>query len=289
MLVRLIGEDIELQTILGREPGAVKVDPGQFEQILVNLVVNARDAMREGGRLVIETSIAEPDDGYGARHPGASPGRYLLLSVSDTGHGMTEEVKAHLFEPFFTTKPMGTGTRLGLAMVYGAVQQAGGFIEVLSEVGGGTAFRIFLPRADEKASRRPVEDRSAELRGGPETVLVVEDEAMVRDLCVEVLKQFGYKVLNKPNGAEALALAREHGERIDLLLTDVVMPEMNGRVLSEQLAALHPETKVLFTSGYMEDVIVHHGVVEKGVSFLAKPYTPAELLKKVREVLDRAR
>jgi CheY-like chemotaxis protein len=211
-----------------------------------------------------------------------------MLSVSDTGHGMSEEVKAHIFEPFFTTKERGSGTGLGLAMAYGAVHQAGGSIEVYSEVGIGTTFKIYLPRVEEEASQSVKDDRPQDMRGGSETVLLVEDEDIVRNLCVQILEQLGYRVLHARNGAEAIALAQGYGDRIDLLLTDVVMPGMSGAELARQLVLHHPEVIVLFTSGHTEDVISHHGVLAEGVSFIGKPYTPSVLARKVREVLDKA-
>ena len=288
MLVRLIREDIKIQILPGKDIGAVKVDAGQFQQVLVNLVVNARDAMPGGGKIVIETSNAELDDGYCSRHPYVKPGRFVMVAVSDTGHGMSEEVKAHIFEPFFTTKAKGSGTGLGLATTYGAVKQAGGSIEVYSEVGMGTTFKIYLPRVEGEASKLVRDDQPQKLLGGTETVLLVEDEDIVRDLCVRVLDELGYRVLQAGNGDEAIALAMGHGGRIDLLLTDVVMPGMSGRELANRLTRIHPETRVLFTSGYTDNAIVHHGVLDEGVSFIGKPYSPSALAKKVREVLDKA-
>jgi PAS domain S-box-containing protein len=288
MLTRLIGEDIALQATTGKGLGSVKIDPGQFQQILMNLAVNARDAMPGGGKIVIETANVELDEGYCAPHPYVSPGRFVMLAVSDTGKGMSEEVKAHIFEPFFTTKERGKGTGLGLATTYGAVKQSGGSIEVYSEVGIGTIFKIYLPRVEEEAVKPVNDDRPTDLPGGSETVLVVEDEDTVRDLCVRILERLRYKVLRASNGAEAIALAQKYGERIDLLLTDVVMPGMSGSELATQLVLHHPEMKVLFTSGYTDDAIVRHGVLAEGVSFIGKPYTPLALARKVREVLGQA-
>jgi CheY-like chemotaxis protein len=211
-----------------------------------------------------------------------------MVAVSDTGHGMSEEVKTHIFEPFFTTKVMGSGTGLGLATAYGAVKQAGGSIEVYSEVGSGTTIRIYLPRVEEEASKLVREELPRKLLGGAETVLLVEDENIVRDMCARALDELGYKVLQASNGEEAIVLSRGHGGRIDLLMTDVVMPGMNGGELAEQLIPNRPGMKVLFTSGYTEDVIVHHGVLDDEVSFLGKPYSPSALAKKIREVLDEA-
>jgi PAS domain S-box-containing protein len=287
MLTRLIGEDIALQSTTGRSLGSVKVDPGQFQQILMNLVVNARDAMPDGGKIVIETANVDLDGGYCALHPYIIPGRFVMLSVSDTGHGMSEEVKKHIFEPFFTTKERGRGTGLGLATTYGAVKQSGGSIEVYSEAGIGTTIKIYLPRVEEEASQSVKDDRPQDMRGGSETVLLVEDEDVVLNLCVQILERLGYKVMQARNGAEAIALARGYGDRIDLLMTDVVMPGMSGAELATQLVLLRPEMKVLFTSGYTDDAIVRHGILEEGVSFIGKPYTPSALAKKVRGVLDR--
>ena len=288
MLGRLIGENIELQAITGKSLGSVKVDPGQFQQILMNLVVNARDAMPGGGKIVIETANVDLDEVYCSHHPYVKPGRFVMLAVSDTGQGMSEEVKAHIFEPFFTTKEKGSGTGLGLATTYGAVHQAGGSIEVYSEVGIGTTFKIYLPRVEEAAAKPVSDDRPAALPGGTETVLIVEDEDMLRSLCVRILERLGYRVLQARNGDEAIAEARGYGDRIDLLLTDVVMPGMNGSELATQLVLHHPEMKVLFTSGYTENVISHHGVLADGVSFIGKPYTPSALARKVREIIEEA-
>ncbi|MBI5904409.1 MAG: response regulator [Deltaproteobacteria bacterium] len=286
MLSRLIGENIALVPLPGAGVGLVKVDPGQFEQILVNLAVNARDAMPDGGRLTIETSNAELDASYCARNPDVSPGRYVLVSVGDTGCGMTDEVKAKIFEPFFTTKEKGSGTGLGLSMTHGAVKQAGGSIAVTSEVGKGTTVRIYLPRVEGEKARVVEDPASEEFPGGTETVLLVEDEEMVRELGARVLERLGYKVLMASGGAEAVAVAREFSGGIDLLLTDVVMPGMNGSELASQLILLHPDMKVLFTSGYTENAIVHHGVLDEGVSFIWKPYTPSSLAWKIRGVLN---
>ena len=211
-----------------------------------------------------------------------------MVAVSDTGHGMSEEIKAHIFEPFFTTKAKGRGTGLGLASAYGVVKQAGGSIEVSSKVGVGTSFKIYLPRVDGEESGSAREDQRQLLPGGAETVLLVEDEDTVRNLCAKVLGDLGYKVLPARNGAEALETAQGYGERIDLLLTDVVMPGINGRELATQLVRHHPETRVLFTSGYTDNAIVHRGILDEGLSFIAKPYTPLALARKVREIIDKA-
>jgi len=288
MLTRLIGEDIALQATTGKSLGSVKVDPGQFQQILMNLVVNARDAMPDGGKIVIETANVDLDEGYCALRPYVKPGRFVMLAVSDTGHGMTEEVKERIFEPFFTTKEQGSGTGLGLATTYGIVKQAGGSIEAYSEVGIGTTIKIHLPRVEEQAANPVKDDRPTDLPGGTETVLIVEDEGTLRKLCVQILELLGYRVLQARNGSEAIAVVQGTAERIELLMTDVVMPGMNGNELATRLALHNPELKVLFTSGYTEDVISHHGVLAEGVSFIGKPYTPSSLARKVREVLGKA-
>jgi two-component system cell cycle sensor histidine kinase/response regulator CckA len=286
MLTRLIGEDVTLQTVLDDQLGSVKVDPGQFEQVLVNLSINARDAMPDGGQLVIETANRELDEDYGARHPEVQPGRFILLAVSDTGHGMSDEVKRHLFEPFFTTKAKGQGTGLGLATIFGTVKQAGGAIEAYSEVGRGTTFKIYLPRVEGQAEQLAMERPDLDLTHGDETILLVEDDGGVRDMALEILEHLGYTVMSAANGGEAFLLVERYGGHIDLLMTDVVMPGMNGRELAERLLRLKPEMKVLFTSGYTENVIVHHGVVDKNLNFIGKPYSLNALAKKIREVLD---
>jgi PAS domain S-box-containing protein len=288
MLVRLIGENIDLRIVHGKNLGRVKVDPVQFEQVLINLAVNARDAMPDGGTLLIETANVELDEKYCAQRSfEIHPGQFVKLAVNDTGHGMTEETLQRVFEPFFTTKETGKGTGLGLSMIYGAVKQAGGSIEVHSELGIGTTFRIYLPCVEEEV-KPPADDRPTVLPGGTETVLAVEDDDTVRELCVRILERLGYKVLTASNGPEANALAQGYGDRIDLLLTDVVMPGMNGSEMATQLILHHPEMKVLFMSGYTDDAISHRGVLDDGVAFIGKPYTPLALARKLREVLDKA-
>lgn len=285
ILIRLIGEDVALRVIPGKNLGAVKADQGQFEQILVNLAINARDAMPEGGRLLIETANIDLDEEYCRRHTQLQAGKYVVLAVSDSGQGMSEEVKRHLFEPFFTTKPIGQGTGLGLATIYGAVMQAGGAIEVYSEVGDGTTFKIYLPRLGEEAKRKDAEAGALNMAAGKEAVLIVEDEELVRGLAIKALSRLGYQVLQAADGQQALVMAEHHEGRIDLLLTDVVMPGMNGKQLAERLRRSHPETKVIFTSGYTENTITHQGVIEPGLHFIGKPYTPQILAKIVHEVL----
>jgi PAS domain S-box-containing protein len=287
MLRRLIGEDIELVNVPSAQLGLVKVDPGQIEQVILNLVVNARDAMPQGGKITIETANVTLDADYAGAHFPIKAGPYVMLAVSDTGCGMAPEVQAHIFEPFFTTKEQGKGTGLGLAMVYGIVKQSGGYIWVYSEVGRGTTFKIHLPRVDEKLE--PVEaPRRPAGRRGTETILLVEDEAAVRSLVCGVLEGGGYKVLAARNGEDALLVSEQHKGPIHLLVTDVVMPEMGGPELAEHLRPYHREMKVLYISGYTDDAIVHHGVLGSSAAFLQKPFTPDVLAHKVREVLDSA-
>ena len=287
MLRRLIGEDIELKTIPGKRLGSIKADPGQLEQILVNLAVNARDAMQDGGKLIVETANVELDDEYCRLHPHSRPGAYVGLAVSDTGTGMSDEVKSHLFEPFFTTKPKERGTGLGLATIYGAVKQSGGNVEVYSEEGEGTTFKIYLPLVSQKAERLQAAAPAIDMPGGDETVLIVEDEKSVRDMAIRILKRLGYNVLQAPDGGQAFMLAEKYTDKIDLLVTDVIIPGMNGRQLAERLIQIHPEMKVLYTSGYTENAIAHHGVIDEGLHFIGKPYTPQALAKKLRDVLER--
>jgi two-component system cell cycle sensor histidine kinase/response regulator CckA len=287
MLRRVIGEDVELNTRL--EPGlfAVRADRGQIEQVLMNLAVNARDAMPGGGKLTLETQNVSLDQSYARSHAEVKPGRYVMLAVSDTGTGMPPEVRAHIFEPFFTTKERGKGTGLGLSTVYGIVKQHGGDVWVYSEPGRGTTFKIYLPQAgaaaDEKTAQ-PAEPLAA--AAGHETVLVVEDEAAVRRLVRDILHHNGYRVLEGDSGEQGLETAAGHAGKIDLLVTDVVMPKMSGRDLAEALVRLRPEMKVLFLSGYTDNVVVDHGVLQPGTDFLQKPFTPDALVRKVRAVLD---
>jgi PAS domain S-box-containing protein len=285
MLQRLIGEDVELVTVLAPDLGWVKADPGQIEQVIMNLAVNARDAMPDGGKLTIETSNAELNDAYARRHPPLSPGEYVLLSVSDTGIGMDEVTRTRLFEPFFTTKAQGRGTGLGLATVYGIVKQSAGFIWVYTELGHGTTFKIYLPRVHEDpVAAQPA--ASTEVRGS-ETIVVAEDAEGVRAVVQNVLRRNGYTVLPAPDGQTALDLVGTHPEPIHLLITDVIMPGMSGRQLADRLRDLRPGLKVLFVSGYTDDAIIRHGMLEPGIAFLQKPFTPESLTRKVREVLDQ--
>jgi len=288
MLRRLIGEDIELVTVLDPALGRVKADPGQIEQVLMNLAVNARDAMPQGGKLTIETMNAYLDEDYARRHVDVQPGPHVMLAVSDTGVGMDAGTQAHLFEPFFTTKQVGQGTGLGLSTVYGIVKQSNGHIWVYSEPGHGTTFKIYLPMVEEVVElaeeRTPV---AAISQTGVEAVLLVEDNDDVRDLARRVLLQHGYSVLEARDGEEALLICERHEGPVHLLVTDVVMPGgLSGRQLAERLAALYPGMKVLYMSGYTDNAIVHHGVLEPGMAFLQKPFSPDVLVCKVREVLD---
>ncbi len=286
MLRRLIGEDVELVVIPGEGLAQVKADPGQIEQVIVNLAVNARDAMPHGGKLVIETANVSLDEKFVRQHPGAEMGNYVKLAITDTGVGMSDEVKAHLFEPFFTTKEPGKGTGLGLATVYGIVKQHGGNIYAYSEQGRGTTFTIYLPAVEAEAERLPRRDEAGFVPRGTETVLVVEDEVMVRAIVTRTLAEQGYRVLEAADGNEALRLAREYAGEIHLLLTDVVMPQMGGRELRDRFALMRPRAKTLFVSGYTDNAIAHRGILEPGIAFLQKPFTAAALARKVREVLD---
>jgi PAS domain S-box-containing protein len=285
MLMRVIGEDLDLGLVLQPDLGAVRADPGQIEQVLMNLAVNARDAMPNGGKITIETSNVELTPDYVRTHEPVLPGAYVLLAVSDTGIGMDEATKAHIFEPFFTTKEIGKGTGLGLATVYGIVKQSDGFIWVYSEPGQGATFKIYLPRVTE-AAERLVATAQAPIRRGLETILLVEDDPAVRKVERAVLERLGYTILVADRPSVALQIAAS-GPPPDLLLSDVIMPEMNGRDLARQLQSKWPKLKVLYISGYTDDAVVRHGVLEAGVSFLQKPFTPEALAQKVGQVLDR--
>jgi len=288
MLQRIMGEDVDLVLLAPKSGGRVKVDPSHVEQVILNLVVNARDAMPTGGKLTIETTSVELDEHYTNSHMPARPGQYVMMAVSDTGMGMDRETQGRIFEPFFTTKEMGRGTGLGLSTVFGIVQQSGGTIWVYSEPGKGTTFKIYLPRVDAEVDVLNAPVAPMTLRGR-ETILLVEDEAQVRTVVLGALRRQGYQVIAAENAGEALLLCERHSGKIDLLITDVVMPHMSGPDLARRLVSIQPETKVLCMSGYTDDTIVRHGVLESGVAFIQKPITPASLARKVREILDGAR
>jgi PAS domain S-box-containing protein len=287
MLRRLIGEDIRLTTVLAPALGQVKADAGQVEQVILNLAVNARDAMPQGGKLTIETRNVELDSAYATLHPEVKPGHYVMLAVSDGGCGMSQETKARIFEPFFTTKGPGKGTGLGLATVYGIVKQCGGHIGVYTELGRGTTFTIYLPTVEEKLLSGKSPHGSKVAPHGNETILLVEDDDAVRAITKLALQSLDYTVLEARNGEEAVRICERHTEPIQLLITDVVMPEMGGRQVAERLTARKQGIKVLFLSGYTDDAVVRHGVIQAEVAFLQKPFTPMALANKVRDVLDK--
>ncbi|AMV73422.1 hypothetical protein JCM30471_18370 [Desulfuromonas carbonis] len=286
-LRRVISENIELRTILAPEPLVVRADRGQFEHLLMNLATNARDAMPTGGVISIETRQATLDEAFRHSHGFGEPGAYALISFSDTGIGMDEETQRRIFQPFFTTKEVGKGTGLGLAMVYGTVKQHGGYLNVYSEPGAGTTFNIYLPCTSEEPLAPAHEVLEATLPGGSETILVADDDTLLRSLATEVLTQFGYRVLAATDGEEALELFRSHRQEIDLAILDVVMPKLNGKAVRDEMLRLVPDLRVLFISGYTADIIHRHGVVDPELDFIQKPMRPHDLLRKVREVLDR--
>lgn len=285
MLRRLLGEDIEIVTHYARTLSRVKVDPSQVDQVLLNLVINARDAMPAGGKLTIETKDVELDDSYTSEHFGVARGPHVMLAVSDTGIGMDSQTQARIFEPFFTTKDVGKGTGLGLSTVFGIVKQSSGHIWVYSEPGGGSTFKLYFPvtEAEDCAQPEPVEPTTLH---GTETILLVEDQDEVRRVAQAILRRHGYHVIEARNAGEALLSCERHPRTIHLLLTDVVMPQLSGRELAERLAAVRPAMKVLYMSGYTENVIVHHGILDSGIAYLQKPIVPESLARRVREVLD---
>ncbi|MBI4458754.1 MAG: response regulator, partial [Acidobacteria bacterium] len=286
MLRPLIGEDVELVEVLSPELGQVKADPAQIDQIIMNLAVNARDAMPDGGRLTIETANVELDEDYSEGHAATRSGPYVMLAISDTGIGMDKEIQAHMFEPFFTTKGQDKGTGLGLATVYGIVKQSGGYIWVYSEVGRGTTFKIYLPKLDVAVPAAKIDKVLPSALTGSETILVAEDEEMLRELAREFLASSGYTVLEAGNGEQAIEISGRHQGPIHLLMTDAVMPRMGGRELAQSLRSRRPDIKVLYVSGYTDDAIFRNGLLAPGTAFLQKPFTRETLLFKLREVLE---
>jgi CheY-like chemotaxis protein len=286
MLRRLMSENVQIVTRPEAALASVKADLGQIEQVLLNLVINARDAMPGGGTITIETVNAELDEAYAMQHAGVRPGNYVMLAVSDTGIGMDEKTKSHIFEPFFTTKEMGKGSGLGLATVYGVVQQSGGHVWVYSEPGRGSTFKVYLPRVEAAPTGTSVNAAEKPAARGNETILVAEDDGQVRNLTVAILRSCGYRVLDVENAHDAEQLWQQHEGEIHLLLTDVVMREMSGPELARRIQKVRPRTKVLFTSGYTDSAIVHQGVLDPGIAFLPKPFTPSSVAAKVRQVLD---
>jgi two-component system, cell cycle sensor histidine kinase and response regulator CckA len=287
MLRRLIGEDIDLQTVLNPELGSIKADPGQIEQVIMNLAVNARDAMAQGGKLTIETENVYLDEEFAEQHIAVSPGPYIVLAVNDTGTGMDEQTQARIFEPFFTTKEMGKGTGLGLSTVYGIIRQSGGNIWVSSEVGRGTTFKVYLPRFEEGAEEFKRKPEAQDALQGTETILLAEDEDVVRKLSGRVLTMYGYQVLEAANGEAALRICERYEKPIHLLISDVIMPGMNGCDLADQLRHLRPTMKMLLMSGYTNNAIIHQRIFDEGINFIQKPFAPNALAQKVREVLDK--
>jgi CheY-like chemotaxis protein len=287
LLERLIGEDVAMTTSLSSRLWSVKVDEGQMEQVLMNLAVNARDAMPQGGKLVFQTANVDVDECYAQVRSDLKPGPYVVLSVSDTGCGMDENTRARVFEPFFTTKEPGKGTGLGLATVFGIVKQSGGYVAVYSELGKGTVITIYLPKVETGTAPGKEDEPQPVPAFGMETVLLVEDSDMVRNVVCRSLRSQGYTVLEARDGIEALAIFQEHRGAIHLVLTDVVMPEMSGRQLSEQLLAWQPDLKMLFMSGFTDDSVVRHGVLTDETNFIQKPFSAASLTQKIREILDR--
>jgi two-component system, cell cycle sensor histidine kinase and response regulator CckA len=286
LLGRLMGEHIEMVTRCAANVGRVKADPAQVEQVIMNLVVNARDAMPKGGRLTVETYNVDLDSTYARDHVSVKPGSYVMLAVTDTGVGMNPETVAHIFEPFYTTKESGQGTGLGLSTVYGIVKQSGGYIWVYSEPGKGTTFKVYLPRVAKPVEAKPERVEPAAANKGSETILLVEDEEAVRELASRILSAKGYSVVAAKSVKEAEEWCEKQGGKIHLLLTDIIMPGTSGRELARRITVKHPQTRVLYMSGYTDNVLAQGGELEAGLSFLQKPFTPAALVQKVRDVLD---
>src|SRR5229473_1097702 len=292
LLRRLMNENIEMKTFVSKDLGPIKADPSQVEQVIMNLVVNARDALPDGGRILIETSNVDLDSAYTRDHAVVVPGPYVLLTVSDTGMGMSADTVAHIFEPFYTTKESGRGTGLGLSTVYGIVKQSGGYIWVYSEIGKGTTFKVYLPRVEQAPEALPVAKTTSGQEKGTETVLLVEDQPQVRELVRMALSEKGYTVLATSSPEDAESACARHGAEIHLLLTDLIMPGITGRELAKRLTARNPKMRVLYMSGYTFGITtqtgMQSGLLEDGVAFLQKPFTPSALSEKVREVLDRS-
>jgi CheY-like chemotaxis protein len=287
MVRRLIGEHIELRTDLALDLQPTLVDPGQIEQVIMNIVVNARDAMPKGGKLTIETANVYLDQVFADRHAPTRPGNYVMLAISDTGCGMDQETRGQVFEPFFTTKDVHKGTGLGLATVYGIVKQSNGYIWVYSEAGVGTTFKIYLPPVAEHAPSPVAKNSKSEIKHGKETILLVEDEEMIRNLTRQILEMQGYTVITAVDGSKGLSAYEHHTETIELLLTDVVMPGMSGPEMAQRIESIRPGTKVIYMSGYTDDTMLSHGILSEDTDFLQKPFTPLTLCAKIREVLDR--
>ena len=287
MLHRLIGEDIELVTSLSSELGFVNADPGQLEQVILNIVVNARDAMPKGGKLIIETANVELDETYSQEHIGIKPGQYVMLAISDTGHGIPEDIRSHIFEPFFTTKEKDKGTGLGLSTVYGIIKQSGGYIWLYSEPDKGTSFKIYFPQIKEVIKESALTSAPVELQKGNETILLVEDDDMVRNLIRLILEKNGYTVLEAGNAEKVTFLCKQHKGKINIMVSDVIMPKISGPQLFKKVAPLRPDMKVLYMSGYTDEAIVRHGVLEAGINFIQKPFTPDSIIRKIHEVLNK--
>jgi CheY-like chemotaxis protein len=286
ILRRLIGEDVEFVSSYAPNLPSVKIDPGQIDQVVMNLAVNARDAMPKGGQLTVQTAVVEVDASNLAEHPELTPGSYVLLALSDTGIGMDRETQLRIFEPFFTTKGVGKGTGLGLSTVFGIVKQSGGSISVFSEPDNGTTFKLYLPSVQEQADDLTEDRQEPTTLQGTETLLVVEDQDEVRAVALEVLRRCGYHVLDARSGGEAILHCERFPRTIHLLLTDVVMPQMNGRELAERLAPMRPDMRVLYMSGYTDNAIVQDGILDPGIEYIQKPLVPDILARRIREVLD---